>query len=188
MHEEQVVEYTGRLRQRADLEEELIVADDFVSVVPSLRSGDCVVVCSLSEICRSVTSLLRVLQELNALGVTLESEDEPWLDMSSDACNWNELLQGLLSFSHRINSEKARQGLSRTRAKGGRVGRPKGFSSAVLRKIDACLSMYRHSDLPVQEICRMAGIHPRTLYRYMRTHDIPYARRPGPVVRRKLKA
>ena len=167
----------ARLEERGIPSERILTGSSFDGVLPVLERGDTVVVCSFSEVCRGVSSLLEVLGNVLEKEAVLVSLEEPWLNMATESCRWDTLLPGLTEFGKKLVAERTKAGLVRARAQGIRLGRPKGGSPEMDKRLQTCLALYRGSDLPVREICRVGGMHPRTFYRYLKEHGIPLSRK-----------
>ena len=84
----------------------ITVGADCMTVVERLRAGERLEVCSLGDVCTSVSGLLRVLYAVASRGASLRSQSDPWLDMEAKGCNWMDLIGGLLEFMSRSTSER----------------------------------------------------------------------------------
>ncbi|MFR4024604.1 MAG: hypothetical protein ACLTZY_01175 [Alistipes indistinctus] len=62
----------------------ITVGADCMTVVERLRAGERLEVCSLGDVCTSVSGLLRVLHAVASRGASLHSQSDPWLDMESE--------------------------------------------------------------------------------------------------------
>ena len=73
----------------------ITVGADCMTVVERLRAGERLEVCSLGDVCTSVSGLLRVLHAVASRGASLHSQSDPWLDMEAKGCNWTDLVGGI---------------------------------------------------------------------------------------------
>ena len=105
----------------------ITVGADCMTVVERLRAGERLEVCSLGDVCTSVSGLLRVLYAVASRGASLRSQSDPWLDMEAKGCNWMDLIGGLLEFMSRSTSERTKEALRQRKLSGQSVGRPKGI-------------------------------------------------------------
>ena len=155
----------------------ITVGADCMTVVERLRAGERLEVCSLGDVCTSVSGLLRVLYAVASRGASLHSQSDPWLDMEAKGCNWTDLVGGLLEFMSRSTSERTKEALRQCKLSGQSVGRPKGIPPERLKRYRAGVMLYRSSGMSVREICAVSGLEVRSFYRYMKSEGIAVKRR-----------
>ncbi|WP_302566444.1 hypothetical protein [Alistipes indistinctus] len=155
----------------------ITVGVDCMTVVERLRAGERLEVCSLGDVCTSVSGLLRVLHAVASRGASLHSQSDPWLDMEAKGCNWTDLVGGLLEFMSRSTSERTKEALRQCKLSGQSVGRPKGIPPERLKRYRAGVMLYRSSGMSVREICAVSGLEVRSFYRYMKSEGIALKRR-----------
>ena len=155
----------------------ITVGADCMTVVERLRAGERLEVCSLGDVCTSVSGLLRVLHAVASRGASLHSQSDPWLDMEAKGCNWTDLVGGLLEFMSRSTSERTKEALRQRKLSGQSVGRPKGIPPERLKRYRAGVMLYRSSGMSVREICAVSGLEVRSFYRYMKSEGIALKRR-----------
>ena len=155
----------------------ITVGADCMTVVERLRAGERWEVCSLGDVCTSVSGLLRVLHAVASRGASLHSQSDPWLDMEAKGCNWTDLVGGLLEFMSRSTSERTKEALRQCKLSGQSVGRPKGIPPERLKRYRAGVMLYRSSGMSVREICAVSGLEVRSFYRYMKSEGIELKRR-----------
>ena len=155
----------------------ITVGADCMTVVERLRAGERLEVCSLGDVCTSVSGLLRVLHAVASRGASLRSQSDPWLDMEAKGCNWTDLVGGLLEFMSRSTSERTKEALRQRKLSGQSVGRPKGIPPERLKRYRAGVMLYRSSGMSVREICAVSGLEVRSFYRYMKSEGIELKRR-----------
>ena len=155
----------------------ITVGADCMTVVERLRAGERLEVCSLGDVCTSVSGLLRVLYAVASRGASLRSQSDPWLDMEAKGCNWTDLIGGLLEFMSRSTSERTKEALRQRKLSGQSVGRPKGIPPERLKRYRAGVMLYRSSGMSVREICAVSGLEVRSFYRYMKSEGIALKRR-----------
>ena len=155
----------------------ITVGADCMTVVERLRAGERLEVCSLGDVCTSVSGLLRVLYAVASRGASLRSQSDPWLDMEAKGCNWTDLVGGLLEFMSRSTSERTKEALRQCKLSGQSVGRPKGIPPERLKRYRAGVMLYRSSGMSVREICAVSGLEVRSFYRYMKSEGIALKRR-----------
>ena len=155
----------------------ITVGADCMTVVERLRAGERLEVCSLGDVCTSVSGLLRVLHAVASRGASLHSQSDPWLDMEAKGCNWTDLVGGLLEFMSRSTSERTKEALRQCKLSGQSVGRPKGIPPERLKRYRAGVMLYRSSGMSVREICAVSGLEVRSFFRYMKSEGIELKRR-----------
>ena len=155
----------------------ITVGADCMTVVERLRAGERLEVCSLGDVCTSVSGLLRVLYAVASRGASLHSQSDPWLDMEAKGCNWTDLVGGLLEFMSRSTSERTKEALRQCKLSGQSVGRPKGIPPERLKRYRAGVMLYRSSGMSVRDICAVSGLEVRSFYRYMKSEGIELKRR-----------
>ena len=155
----------------------ITVGADCMTVVERLRAGERLEVCSLGDVCTSVSGLLRVLYAVASRGASLRSQSDPWLDMEAKGGNWMDLIGGLLEFMSRSTSERTKEALRQRKLSGQSVGRPKGIPPERLKRYRAGVMLYRSSGMSVREICAVSGLEVRSFYRYMKSEGIALKRR-----------
>ena len=155
----------------------ITVGADCMTVVERLRAGERLEVCSLGDVCTSVSGLLRVLYAVASRGASLRSQSDPWLDMEAKGCNWMDLIGRLLEFMSRSTSERTKEALRQRKLSGQSVGRPKGIPPERLKRYRAGVMLYRSSGMSVREICAISGLEVRSFYRYMKSEGIELKRR-----------
>ena len=155
----------------------ITVGADCMTVVERLRAGERLEVCSLGDVCTSVSGLLRVLHAVASRGASLRSQSDPWLDMEAKGCNWTDLVGGLLEFMSRSTSERTKEALRQCKLSGQSVGRPKGIPPERLKRYRAGVMLYRSSGMSVRDICAVSGLEVRSFYRYMKSEGIALKRR-----------
>ena len=129
---------SGALRDRPQLKAAL----DFA------RSGDVIVVWSLSRLGRSLRQLIETIEDLEQRGVGFVSLKEK--------------IGGLAEFERAHLRERTIEGLAAARARGKVGGRPKSMSQSDIR---AATAMLRDPSITVQEVAEKLGVSRTTLYR-----------------------
>lgn len=125
----------------------ITVGADCMTVVERLRAGERLEVCSLGDVCTSVSGLLRVLYAVASRGASLRSQSDPWLDMEAKGCNWMDLIGRLLEFMSRSTSERTKEALRQRKLSGQSVGRPKGHPARAAQALPGrsdALPEFRH--------------------------------------------
>jgi DNA invertase Pin-like site-specific DNA recombinase len=142
---------TGTRAARPQLEE----------LMRRLRSGDVVVIESLSRLGRSARDLLNLIERFNALDVELVSLSERIETRSATGRLVLTVLSALAEYEASITRERVLDGLAAARARGKCGGRPKLDE----RKLTKALRLYDSKAYSVREIAEMSGISIASLYR-----------------------
>lgn len=141
--------------------------DGFMRLCSVLRSGDTVVVESLSRVGRTAKELLEVLEKWQRDGVKFISLKEK-IDLSTPTGKLvTQLLCSLAEFEADCIRERVREGITAARAAGRIGGRPK-VDKAI---IDKAMKLRRAKTHSVKEICELCGISTATYYRAIRKEE-----------------
>jgi len=131
-------------------------------VLEFARSGDTLVVYSLSRLARSIRHLLDVAEGLRERGVALKSITES-IDTSTPGGRFTFAVLGALNqMEVELLRERTRAGLAAARARGRVGGRPRSLDASKLRIARTLLAS---GELSVSEVARQVGVAPSTLYR-----------------------
>lgn len=131
-----------------------------------VRSGDTLVVYSLSRIARNTRNLLELVESLNARGIRLRSLTEG-IDTSGAMSVALLTIMGAINTLERdLIVERSKAGVAAARARGVKVGRkPKltGKQHSMVR------SLYDARNLSISEIAEQMKVSEATIYRSLRT-------------------
>lgn len=130
-----------------------------------LKSGDTVVVESLSRLGRSVKNLSELMEFFNDNDIRLVSLKETIDTKSSTGRLLFTILSSLAQFERDVLAERTKEGLTAARARGRLGGRPKTDRN----KIDKALALYHTKQYTVSEITELTGVSKSTLYRAINT-------------------
>lgn len=125
-----------------------------------LRSGDTVIVESLSRISRSSKDLLGLIEYFNDNGIVLVSVKEK-VDISTATGKMLvTILSALCQFERDLIKERTCEGLKSARSRGIIGGRPKLPSD----KISKAIRLYNSNTYTISEIVNITGVSRTTLY------------------------
>ena len=131
-----------------------------------LKTGDTVIVESLSRLGRSTKNLIELVEVFQEKGVHLVSLKEA-IDTSTPSGKLLFTLMSAISqFERDTIVERTREGLNAARSRGHVGGRPKTKSE----KIAQALRLYATREYTLKEIECLTGVKKSTLYRYMKSH------------------
>ena len=128
-----------------------------------LRSGDIVVIESLSKLGKSTKNLLELLNEFEEMGVTLVSLKENIDTKTATGKLLITVLSAILQFERDIIVQRKSEGLESVRARGRRGGRPKIDE----KKLKQAYQLYISQSCSIKEICDTYKISQGTLYNYI---------------------
>lgn len=139
----------------------------FSSLKAHLRSGDKLIVWRLDRLGRSLNELITLVQELNSMGVAVQSlKDSTTFDTSSAT---GKLVLGIIAllaeFEGNLVRERTCAGLAAARARGRNGGRKVQHSDA---KISAVHRLVQTTDRNIGDICKEFGISRDTYYTRLR--------------------
>jgi DNA invertase Pin-like site-specific DNA recombinase len=133
------------------------------ALLSTLRQGD-TVVWRLDRLGRSLKDLIRLVEQMDAVGVGLRSLQESIDTTSIGGRLVFHLFGALAEFERNLIRERTQAGLSAARARGRNGGRKKRLGPA---KQELALRLYHERKHTVAEICRLMGIGRSALYNYL---------------------
>lgn len=135
------------------------------SLLKQLRPGDVVVVCEVSRLGRSLSSLIQTVDTVTHQGATIESLKEGWIQTENAMGKMFFYLLGMFSEMEReYIRERTIRGLDAARARGRMGGRP----TLPAKQTQKAVHLYEEGRLTVGEILKVTGISRATLYRYVK--------------------
>ena len=139
--------------------------DQLNLLLSQLRPGDQVCVYNLSRLSRSLKSLIKIADEINAAGADLVSLNDG-IDTSTPVGRFTFHIFGALNdyFIDNLRSN-TRAGLQSARARGRVGGRPKKLDG---NKVQIAQALRDNPNLSVAEICAQLGVSRATFYRTTR--------------------
>ena len=134
-----------------------------------LREGDTVMVWKMDRIARSLSHLVKLLEEFDKKGVHFKSVQEAFIDTTSPHGRFVFNLFGAVAQLERdIIIERTRAGLESSKRRGVRLGRKPGLDKNAEHKAILAERYYRDNNLPIAEIMKLVDIRSkRTLYKYL---------------------
>jgi DNA invertase Pin-like site-specific DNA recombinase len=134
-----------------------------------LREGDTVIVWKLDRIARSISHLLKLVDQFDDLGVKFRSIRDPFIDTTSAHGKFIVTLFGAISQLERdIIIERTTAGLKSARRRGVQLGRKKGLGKEAKQKAMLAAVYYRENKLAISDIMKLVGIKSKpTLYKYL---------------------
>ena len=140
------------------------------SLLEDVRSGDTIVIESLSRLGRSVKNLAELMEFFNSIGVRLISLKETIDTTSSTGRLLFTILSSLAQFERDVLVERTREGLNAARARGRCGGRP----SADEKLLEKAIALYNTKQYSVTDVTRLTGISKSTLYRALNGREMTH--------------
>jgi len=142
---------------------------DLDIMMSRLREGDTVIVWKLDRIARSISHLLKLVDQFEKLGVKFKSISDPFIDTTSAHGKFVITLFGAIAQLERdIIIERTTAGLKSARRRGIQLGRKKGLNKIAKQKAILAASYYKENNLPIVDIMKLVGIKSKpTLYKYL---------------------
>lgn len=143
-----------------------------------LRPGDTLAVWRLDRLGRSLSHLIRILENLNKRGISFHSIAEHIDTSSSGGRLVFHMMAALAEFERALISERTRAGLAAAKAEGKRIGRRPRLSSPQIAQARRLLDdeKWRASDVAAH-----LGVHPITLKRHLDATAKPRASKCEPM-------
>jgi DNA invertase Pin-like site-specific DNA recombinase len=138
-------------------------------MISKLREGDTVIVWKLDRIARSISHLLKLVEQFEKLGVKFRSINDPFIDTTSAHGKFIITLFGAVAQLERdIIIERTTAGLKSARRRGIQLGRKKGLGKEAKQKAILAATYYKENKLPITDIMKLVGIKSKpTLYKYL---------------------
>jgi len=142
---------------------------DLDLMISRLREEDTIIVWKLDRIARSISHLLKLVEQFEKIGVKFRSINDPFVDTTSAHGKFVITLFGAVAQLERdIIIERTSAGLKSAKRRGIQLGRKKGLSKEAGQKAILAASYYRQNDLPINDIMKLVGIRSKpTLYKYL---------------------
>ena len=129
-----------------------------------LRPGDILVVVRLDRLGRSMSHLVKTVEELAARGVGFRSLQDGAIDTTSAT---GKLVLGMFSalaqFERELIRERTLAGLKAARARGRKGGRPPLLATDI--RVQTAKAILADQSIVIADYCTELGIHRSTLYR-----------------------
>lgn len=133
---------------------------------------DKVMCVKIDRLARSITNLLRIMEDLDAWGITAEFIDQP-IDTGTAAGRMMLTVLGALAeFEKELIRERTMDGLARAKAQGRKAGRPpRQLSKYQIEKAKAILAV--NPQIPISQLAKhFNGISRQTLTNLLRKEGI----------------
>jgi DNA invertase Pin-like site-specific DNA recombinase len=136
-------------------------------LLDKLREGDTIMVWKMDRIARSLSHLVKLMENFNTKGVQFKSLQESFIDTTSAHGKFVFTLFGAVAQLERdILVERTRAGLESSRRRGISMGRKPGLSEKAKQKAIVAEKYYRENKLKITEIMKLVDIaSKRTLYK-----------------------
>ena len=138
-------------------------------MLSKLREGDTIVVWKMDRIARSLSHLVKLIEDFEKKGIHFKSIQENFIDTSSPHGRFVfNLFASIAQLERDIIIERTRAGLESSRRRGVRLGRQPGLSKKAQQKAILAEKYYRDNKLSIEEIMKLIEIgSKRTLYKYL---------------------
>lgn len=128
------------------------------------RTGDTIVVESLSRLGRSTKDLLELVENFDVKGIKFVSMKESVNTHTPTGKLLLTVLSAICQFERDLTVQRTKEGLESARARGRSGGRPEADSKAV----EKAVKLYNAQTHSIKEICAITGISQATLYRKLK--------------------
>jgi len=128
------------------------------------RKGDVLVVWRLDRLARSLSHLIKTVEDLEKRGVGLRSLTDPIDTTTPQGMLVFHIFGAIAEFERSLIRDRTRAGLEAARARGRKGGRPPSLRAKDLPAAKALLS---DPSITVAEAATRLGVSPATLYRHL---------------------
>lgn len=179
--EEQNLELQMNALKSAGCQDELIFTDKISGAkserpgldqcLEMLSSGDTLVVWRLDRLGRSVSHLIKLIEDLRQAGISFKSICDGVIDTTtaSGELIFN-IFSALAQFERRLIQERTKAGLTAARARGRLGGRKPILPNDP--RVKTAKRLHEDKSIKIEEICNTLRISRPTLYRYLRLAKI----------------
>jgi len=129
----------------------------------SLRPGQTLVVWRLDRLGRSLSGLVRLVEDLGKRGIGFQSLTEAVDTTSSGGRLVFHIMAALAEFERSLISERTRAGMLTAKQQGRHVGRPRLLSDEDIQR-----AWQESRIMPIEDVAAKFHVSPRTLYRRFR--------------------
>lgn len=149
--------FTGTQKKRAGLD----------NLFNSVRSGDTVIIESISRLGRKTLDILSTVEELKEQGIEVVSLKEN-LDTSTPTGQaMFQMMAVIAQLERDLTVQRVNEGLASAKARGVKLGRPRMDK----QKVTDALRLYDSGHYSVKDIIRITGISQGSLYRKIKERD-----------------
>jgi DNA invertase Pin-like site-specific DNA recombinase len=127
-----------------------------------VRQGDTLVIAELSRMSRSLSHLLKVVQELEEKGVQIQSLREQINTTTATGRAFLSIMGAINQMERELRAERAAAGRQAARARGRSGGRPQIDP----KKLQQAKTLFENGHT-AEEACKAVGIGRRTLFKYL---------------------
>ena len=155
-----------------------------LELIDTLKPGDRFIVSELSRLGRSLNQILQIVDRLIHKGVRFVAIKESIRFEGKQTLQTKAMIAlfGLFAEVERdLIAERTKEGLAAAKAKGTRLGRPKGaWGKSKLDGKEEEIELLLHKKVSKASIARIVEVSPMTLVHFIRTRKLqPSKRRPG---------
>lgn len=143
--------YTGTKKDRPGMEQ----------LMQTIRSGDTVVVESISRLGRNTLDILNFLQHLEKENVEFISLKEKMDTSTPTGKAMLQMMSVIAELERNLLAERVKEGIHASRRRGKAIGRPK----IPQEKLNLAMRMYKSGEYSIKEILESNTISQGTLYR-----------------------
>lgn len=148
--------------QRGVALDNIVINPDFDRFLASRVQGDTVIILSYVGLFASIGSYLTAVIELLEKGIAIESLQEPNVRINSSN---EELIRELNTLNRQLRSCSSIKGMTKSRTEGKRLGRPRGSSVELQKKVAQVGKLCKESNISVVAACKLTGCNMKTYYR-----------------------
>lgn len=140
----------------------------FNALLSQIKEGDSLTVCEFSRASRSIQTLIKLADDLNAKGCEFVSLKENIDTRTAEGKLFYTIIAAFAAFEVDLIRQRTQQGLEAARKQGRRGGRPKTNQA----KIKTAIALYKANEMSISEIANATGVSKSVLYRALKEADI----------------
>lgn len=140
----------------------------FNALLSQIKEGDSLTVCEFSRASRSIQTLIKLADDLNAKGCEFVSLKENIDTRTAEGKLFYTIIAAFAAFEVDLIRQRTQQGLEAARKQGRRGGRPR-INQA---KIKTAIALYQADEMSISQITEATGVSKSALYRALEKEGI----------------
>lgn len=137
------------------------------SLLDVVRSGDTVIVESISRLGRKTLDILSIVERLDELGVKFVSLKENMDTSTPTGKAMFQMMAVIAQLERDLTVQRVNEGLAAAKARGVQLGRPRVNE----QKIEDALQLHAAGNHSIKDIIRLTGVSQGSLYRALRKKE-----------------
>lgn len=135
--------------------------EGFNELLSQIKEGDSLTVCEFSRASRSIQTLIKLAEDLNAKGCEFVSLKENIDTRTAEGKLFYTIIAAFAAFEVDLIRQRTKQGLEAARKQGRHGGRPKLDQE----NVKTAIALYQTNEMSIKKITEKTGVSKSALYR-----------------------